>query len=233
MKIFNINFLSNIFLAEFYRLWVRMEILNRAAAGQDPKLNLFFVREKRENQTIGRGIACAVQIEGTKFILTSSDVIKLPTNSPPNSERSIYAKQCYKTRRWQFWKKRRTVEVDERRLRKHSFFSLIPIKFDPDEHLKVTTFPRPHKCQSLVVTKSGSYDTVEWMLENNVYQNQNQDEIVLDEASAAGSPVLWTNTNQNQSYVVGVITNQGGTFVPEIFTQKTLQQLTSECIVNY
>ena len=92
MKIFNINFLSNIFLAEFYRLWVRMEILNRAAAGQDPKLNLFFVREKRENQTIGRGIACAVQIEGTKFILTSSDVIKLPTNSPPNSERSIYAK---------------------------------------------------------------------------------------------------------------------------------------------
>lgn len=209
-----------------------MGILNRAAAGQDPKLNLFFVREEREKQTIGRGIACAVQMEEKKFILTSSDVIKLPTNSQPNNESRIYTKQCYKTSRLKFWKKRRTVDVAECCLRKDSFFNLIPIEFDPDKDLQVQFRRPPQRCRSLVVTKSGSYDTVQWVLENNSYQNQNQDK-VLDEASAAGSPVLWTDTSQNQSYVVGVITIQGGRFVPKIFTPETLQRLTSECIVNY
>lgn len=212
-----------------------MGLFDRAVAERpDPKLNLFFVREKQKNNTIiGKGIACAVRINEERFLVTSSNV----TKSQGNNESSAYAEQCFKSKN-PFKKKKKNVQVDHRCLN-HSYFSLIQINFDPDENFQVYTQDskpvfRPPSCRSLVVTRSGSYHTVQWEYKDDGYQiKKNDDDIVFEEASAAGSPVLWTNTTTNQCYVVGVIRRlEDGGFVPEIFTQETLQQLTGECIIN-
>lgn len=210
-----------------------MRLLGRAFAERpDPKCNLFFVREKERNNTItGKGLACAVLINERKFLLTSSDV----TNSQGNNESSAYFEQ-YKSKN--LLTRKRNFPVNHRCLINHSYFSLIEIDFDPDESFQVYSqfngVFRPSECRSLVV-KSDSYDTVHWKYNRDGYQKQNnRKEIVLEGASAEGSPVLWTDTSINQRFVVGVIRRlEGAGFVPEIFTQETLQQLIGECIINF
>ena len=55
------------------------------------------------------------------------------------------------------------------------------------------------------------------------YRLSENNGIELQEPSAAGSPVLWTD-NANGSYVVGVIKlSSDGKFLPEMFTACSLE----------
>ena len=114
------------------------------------KESLFFVKVKKNEQTQGRGIACAVQAEvrgQTKyFLITDTDV-------KTDRQGEVFAQRCYK--RWP-WSSRKKVYVESSS--EDSSFSFIP-RDGPPKGLKLISLDnidnqlKKQKCRSFVATQ--------------------------------------------------------------------------------
>ena len=196
-----------------------MGIFKRAFAHRpdDSEKSFFFVKVKKDEQIKGKGIACAVEkeVRGQKkfFLLTGTDV--------KTDQGKVFAEGYH--RPW--WRpKRKKVEIGK--CYEDSNFSFIPLDCKPGNSLKLVAEEKKDikKCHSFVITEA-TFKTVNWTYDNVIkrYRLSENNDIELQEPSAAGSPVLWTD-NANGSCVVGVIKlSSDGKFLPEMFTACSLE----------
>ena len=218
----------------------RRGLFGRAAADRpkDSKESFFFVKEEKAEQILSRGIACAVEREvrgETKYFLLTSTDVKNEQGGRVFAKRSFCSFQLP----WSKWKRKREVEIGNNREHEDFNFSFTPIDYKPEKPFKLIPKEKlrkqNEKCRSFVITRD-SFTTVYWEYNSDAqrYQLNGPEGTELEEPNAAGSPVVWTDQEQNQSYVVGVIRRQSprGIFLPEMFSSGSLQ-LTGKNLFNH
>lgn len=181
---------------------------------------VYRLKYERNGQKLVAGIACVVENDRKKYLLTCNKV------TLKNQERCFYARQWRKP----LFPPRRNRDLDikgENCFSKQNFSFLTPSnRWKPDKSLKVKSFDTgnsPDVIKSLIIEYPHKQREIEWVKNSETGGYKIKENEVLEDPTSLGSPVLWKDPKTQRFCVIGVVDKEEEVFLPRLFRTDDLR----------